>query len=234
MSASMMCADFRALRRQLRDLEHGGVRCAHLDFGDGHFVPNLPLGLEIFALLPPRAAWARECHLMISEPLGLLKLFTPHADLVFFHIEATRDPRACIAALRRDGTRVGIALNPATPADALLPVLRDVDDVLVMTVEPGFAGARFVPEVVEKLARIRALADSVNPGIMIEVDGAVSPDNIPILARAGADRFVGGTSGLFLGENLDESSRALISCIEVAVHASTLPVSGGSQESGGG
>ncbi len=213
----MMCADFRALPEQLTSLDRAGVRCAHLDFGDGHFVPNLPLGVEVFGQLPPRTSWTRECHLMIEEPLALLHLFTPRADLIIFHVEAAVDPMACITAIRGAGPRVGIALNPQTPPEVLLPLLADVDEVLVMGVEPGFAGSPFVPAAIEKVRQIRALADGVKPDLLIEVDGAVSADNIPSLAQAGADRFVGGTSGLFRGDNLEASARALISCIDQAV-----------------
>ena len=214
LSASLMCADFAALPSQLEALARGGVRCAHLDFGDGRFVPNLPLGVEIFAQLPARAAWSRECHLMLSEPHDVMHLFTPHSDLVFFHVEAASDPLACIAAIRGAGVRPGIALNPATPPESIVDLLPAVDDILVMAVEPGFAGSPFVPEVVEKVRRIRVLADAVSSGIRIEVDGAVSLENIPSLVRAGADRFVGGTAGLFLGGDLEASARSLIASIE--------------------
>ena len=209
-----MCADFAALPSQLEALARGGVRCAHLDFGDGRFVPNLPLGVEIFAQMPARAAWSRECHLMLSEPHDVMHLFTPHSDLVFFHVEAASDLSACIAAIRGAGVRPGIALNPSTPPESIVDLLPEVDDILVMAVEPGFAGAPFVPEVVEKVRRIRVLADAVSPGIRIEVDGAVSLANIPTLVRAGADRFVGGTAGLFLGGDLEASARSLIASIE--------------------
>ena len=217
LSASLMCADFAALPSQLEALGRGGIRCAHLDFGDGHFVRNLPLGVEIFAQLPPRVAWRRECHLMLSEPLEVMHLFTRHADLIFFHIEAASDPLACIAAIRDAGVRPGIALNPSTAPESIVELLPEVDEILIMAVEPGFAGARFVSGVVEKVRRIRVAADAVNPAIRIEIDGAVSPRNIPNLVRAGADRFVGGTAGLFLNEDLETSARSLIGCIEDAV-----------------
>jgi ribulose-phosphate 3-epimerase len=217
LSASIMCADFRALPQQLGQLAGVGVRRAHLDFGDGRFIRNFPLGLEIFSQLPPRTAWSRECHLMIEDPLPVVPLFASQADLVFFHIEAAVDPIECVAAIRESGAGVGIATNPGTPPEALLPVLALVDGVLVMSVEPGFAGSRFVPAVIEKVARIRALADPISPGLLIAVDGAVSARTIPDLVSAGADRFVGGTSGLFVGQNLEASARALISCIEEAL-----------------
>jgi glucokinase len=216
LSASLMCADFAALEAQIQALERAGIACAHLDFGDGRFVRNLPLGVEIFAMLPPRAGWSRECHLMLSEPHEVMHLFTPHSDLIFFHVEASSDPFDCVAAIRDAGVRPGIALNPATPEQSIVDLLAEVGDILVMAVEPGFAGGSFVPEVVEKVRRIRDLADAVNPGIRIEVDGAVSARTIPSLADAGADRFVGGTSGLFVGGDLEASARSLIGCIENA------------------
>jgi ribulose-phosphate 3-epimerase len=211
-----MCADFRSLPAQLTALGRAGIRTAHLDFGDGRFVPNLPLGLEVFAQLPPRTAWIRECHLMIAEPLRLVALFAPHADLVTFHVEATGDPRECATAIRQHGASVGLGMNPTTPAERVAPWLAEVDRLLVMAVEPGFAGAPFVPEVVKKIRQLAALSDRLNPALSIEVDGAISMSTIPALVHAGADRFVGGSSGLFTGGDLEDSARALRSCIEDA------------------
>jgi ribulose-phosphate 3-epimerase len=212
-----MCADFASLPRQLSALGDAGVRRAHLDFGDGRFIRNFPLGMEVFSQLPPRSAWSRECHLMIEDPMPVLPLFAPKSDLVFFHIEATVDPIKCVAAIRDSGAGAGIAISPVTPTEALAPVLAHVDEVLVLSVDPGFAGGRFIPAVVAKVARIRDLADRMSPGLPIGVDGAISAATIPGLARAGADRFVGGTSGLFCGQDLEASARALISCIEEAL-----------------
>jgi ribulose-phosphate 3-epimerase len=211
-----MCADFSRLPSQIRSLERGGIRRAHLDFGDGRFVPNLPLGVEVFGQLPPRTAWRRECHLMIESPERLLPLFVPHADLVAFHVEATPDPRGCAELIARQGVRVSVALNPPTSADAVCDLLDVVDEVLVMTVNPGFAGSPFVPAMVEKVRQIRALADERKPGLQIEVDGAIGERTIPGLLEAGADRFVGGTAGLFTGADLERQSRILISWIEEA------------------
>ncbi len=153
---------------------------------------------------------------MLTEPLELLHLFAPHSDLIFVHIEASSDCSACIEAIRDAGARPGVALNPATPPESIVDVLPVVDEILVMAVEPGFAGSPFMPEVVEKVGQIRALADAANPEIRIEVDGAVGPETIPSLVRAGADRFVGGTTGLFTGGDLETNARSLIRCIEQA------------------
>jgi ribulose-phosphate 3-epimerase len=212
-----MCADFAALPSQLSALERGGIRSVHLDFGDGRFVRNLPLGVEVFAQLPARTAWHRESHLMLSEPIELLHLFASHSDLIFFHVESSSDPSDCIEAIRDAGACPGIALNPGTQPESIVDFLPAVEEILVMAVEPGFAGSPFIPEVIEKVRRLRGLADALNPNLRIELDGAIGPRNIPSLVHAGADRFVGGTTGLFTGGDLEASARYLITCIEQAV-----------------
>jgi ribulose-phosphate 3-epimerase len=209
-----MCADFRQLEAQLEALKRAGLHRAHLDFGDGRFVPNLPLGMEVFSQLPPRADWVRECHLMVEAPQSLLHLFAPQSDMVIFHLEANVDPVDFAATIRQTGCKVGVALNPGTPAQKIVPLVDIVDEILVMAVTPGFAGGGFIPEIIDKVRQIRALADRARPGLMIEVDGAVSARTIPALVEAGANSFVGGTSGLFIGHDLEASARALIGCIE--------------------
>jgi ribulose-phosphate 3-epimerase len=211
-----MCADFRHLEAQLEALKRAGLHRAHLDFGDGRFVPNLPLGMEVFSQLPPRADWAVECHLMVEAPQSLLHLFAPRSDMVIFHLEANVDPVGFAATIRQTGCKVGVALNPGTPAHKIAPLVDLVDEILVMAVNPGFAGGGFIPETVDKVSEIRALADHARPGLVIEVDGAVSARTIPALVEAGADSFVGGTSGLFVGHDLEASARALIACIELS------------------
>jgi ribulose-phosphate 3-epimerase len=217
LAASLMCADFSHLARQMAALRQGGVRRLHLDFGDGHFVPNFPLGVEVFAVLPSRSDWRRECHLMIDEPRTLIGLFAPHSDVIVFHLEATADLRRTIAAIRDAGCQVGVALNPGTPAEALFPLLNDIDQVLVMAVEPGFAGGRYVSSVVEKVKRIRQQLDLLGRPLPIEIDGAVSAMTVPGLVGAGADLFVGGTSGLFMKGDLAQNARDLLKTIDGAL-----------------
>lgn len=216
LSASIMCADFPALGEQLLALERAGVRSAHLDFGDGRFVANLPLGFEVFAQLPPRSAWARECHLMIEEPLRLLPLFVDRADVIVFHVEAASDPAACIAAIRESGAAVGVGVNPSTLPEVVRPLLGQIDELLVMAVEPGFAGSPYIPATVERVRVLRALCDELNPEVVIEIDGAVSSNTIPALVAAGATRFVGGTAGLFTHGDLAANARVLLASIQTA------------------
>lgn len=234
LSASIMCADFRHLEAQLEALKSAGVHRAHLDFGDGRFVPNLPLGMEVFSELPPRADWVRECHLMVEAPQTLLHLFAPQSDMVIFHLEANVDAVDFAATIRQTGCKVGIALNPGTPPQKIVPLVELIDEILVMAVTPGFAGGGFIPETVDRVRQIRAIADLARPGLVIEVDGAVSARTIPALVEAGADSFVGGTSGLFVGHDLEVSARALIACIDFSqAQAAHRHSTGGLEESRG-
>lgn len=204
-SASLMCADFRNLSQQLLELEAAGVTRLHLDFADGHFVPNILLGSEVFQMLPARDRAVRECHLMMREPMSLLDLFLPHADFVIVHLEAAKDPRSCIRRIRESGVHPGIAANPETPGAAVAPFLDEVDLLLVMTVTPGFAGQTFRSDVLPKIRALREL----NSTIDIVADGAVNPTTIPALAAAGSNVFVGGSTGLFTAKGITRSAAAM-------------------------
>ena len=151
---------------------------------------------------------------MIMEPGRLLDLFTPHTDLIIFHIEATANPSALIMRIREAGRQVGLAVNPETPVETLLPWLPYMDEVLVMAVDPGFAGGRFLPSVVGKVRRLRREINRLDRVILIEVDGAVNARTARKMVRAGADRFVGGTSGLFREGLLEQNARDLLAAID--------------------
>lgn len=204
-SASMMCADFRNLSQQLLELEAAGVTRLHLDFADGHFVPNVLLGTEVFQLLPSRQRAIRECHLMMREPTLLLDIFLPHSDLIIVHVEAMKDAGASIRKIRESGVRPGLALNPETPAAAVEPFVSEIDLLLFMTVTPGFAGQAFRSDVLPKIRALR----QIHPAIDIAVDGAVNPTTIPLLAAAGANVFVGGSTGLFTAVGIRQSAVAM-------------------------
>jgi len=212
-SASVMCMDFSRLDEQLDALHSAGVTRLHLDFGDGHFVPNLILGTEVFQLLRHRKDFRVETHLMIDDPGRFLHLFIKGSDFIIFHPEATPDPQACIREIRRAGLNAGIAVRPETPAGTLSPILSQVDYVLVMTVEPGFAGSPFIPEMVAKVKELKEALASRNPHADLAVDGAINQKTIPALAAAGANVFVGGSSGLFTGDDLARQARELVSWV---------------------
>jgi ribulose-phosphate 3-epimerase len=201
-----MCADFGRLDGQLRDLRDADIRLLHLDFADGAFVPSLILGPEVFGLLRGHDEFILESHLMLNDPRRFIELFAPACASVIVHVEAAPDIGACIDAIHLHGARAGLALNPETPVAAVMPWLGLIDQVLVMTVHPGFASAAFVPASVEHVREIRQAADAAGLALPIEVDGSVNPTTIPALVEAGADLLVGGSSGLFVPEGLPRAA----------------------------
>ncbi len=215
-SASVMCMDFGRLDEQLDILRAAGVSRLHLDFGDGHFVPNLILGTEIFQLLKHRDDFRLETHLMIDDPCSFLHLFTRGSDIILFHPEATPEPKRCLEEIRKAGVRAGVAIHPRTPAGAVSTILDEVDEILILTVMPGFAGSPFIPEMVAKVGEIKTALASRNPGADIAVDGSINQKTIPALAAAGANVFVGGSSGLFTGGDLARQAREMVSWVQKA------------------
>jgi len=216
-AASLMCADFSKLQDQLDELGESGVTRLHLDFADGAFVPSLILGVEVFALLAAERDFVLESHLMIRDPVRFVDFFGRHSDVVIVHLEAVPDPPACLDRIRQLGARPGIALHPETPPEAVEPLLSMVDQVLIMAVEPGFAGGRFLPEMVAKVRQVRAMGLEAGVELDIEVDGGINPATIPPLAAAGATVFVGGSSGLFTGASLTTAAQRMLAAAEQSV-----------------
>jgi ribulose-phosphate 3-epimerase len=205
-----MCADFSKLGRQLSELREAGVRRLHLDFADGAFVPSLLLGTEIFSLLVGYTGFDLESHLMIRAPERFAAYFGSRSDRVIVHVEATTDVTACIDRIRGAGARPGLAVSPDTPIEGLEPLLPLVDQILIMTVQPGFAGAEFIPAMVEKVRWVHERAAATGLNLEIEVDGGINPHTIPALAAAGARAFVGGSSGLFIGSDLGAAAGRML------------------------
>ena len=215
-SASLMCMDFLRLDEELQTLLAAGITRLHLDFGDGHFVPNLILGIEALQLVGHRTGFRVESHLMIDEPCRMLQLFSRVSRHIIFHVEATSDPVECIRRIRAEGGSPGVAIKPATPAASLIPILDRVDSVLVMTVEPGFAGNPFIPDMIGKVKQLRGELDTRNPYADLVVDGAINERTIPLLSTAGANVFVGGSSGLFTGGDLARQAHQMTSLVHRA------------------
>jgi ribulose-phosphate 3-epimerase len=187
-SASLMCADFARLPAQLEEMRTAGITRLHLDFADGHFVPNLLLGTEVLQLVQGHQ-FLVESHLMIERPELFLNRFHRGSDLIVFHLEAARDPRSCPGAIHSAGRRAGIALKPSTRVADLTPLLCDVDLVLIMTVEPGFAGGRFLPETIAKVSELRRAIYSLGTSIDVEVDGGINSQTIPYRNHRESLRF---------------------------------------------
>jgi ribulose-phosphate 3-epimerase len=199
-SASILNADFGRLGEEVARATAGGVDSIHLDVMDGHFVPNISFGAPVVAALRRHSALPFHAHLMIDDPLRYAADFaTAGSDLIAFHVEATDDPAAVIAAILASGKQVGLALNPETPAGAVHPYLEQVDLVLVMTVHPGFGGQAFLADVLPKLHALAAEIDARGLLVPVAVDGGVNRETI-------RDAYAAGGEVLVIGSALYEQS----------------------------
>ena len=194
-SASILNADFSRLGEEVERADAGGVDSIHLDVMDGHFVDNLTMGPVVIGSVRARTALPFHSHLMVSRPLAYAERFAQAgSDLIVFHVEADDDPRAVIAEIERAGKRPGIALNPETPAEAVLPWLDAVDLLLVMTVHPGWGGQPFLHDVLPKLSALREEIDRRGLTLPIGVDGGVKLDTIGSAHGAGGEVLVVGSA----------------------------------------
>ncbi len=201
-AASLMCADLTRLAEQVACLEEAGVDLLHFDLMDGGFVPNLALGPGFLRCLRPLTRLPFEAHLMVEQPEVLLSsLAEAGCDRVIVHLEACPLLHRTLQEVHRLGMEAGVALNPATPVDGLLYVLDHVEVVLLMTVDPGFAGQPFVPAVIPKIEAVSNFLRERGRAVDIEVDGSVNERTIPLLVARGANVLVGGSTGLFTGED---------------------------------
>lgn len=198
-SPSIMCVDFFVLDKCVREFEEQGIDLIHVDIMDGQFVPNFTLGTDFIKALKKRTNIPLDIHLMIERPENKLDWFAfGEGDYVAVHYESTPHLHKALAAIRGKGARPMVAINPATPISVLEEVLGDIDAVLVMTVDPGFAGQKLVPSTLKKIKHLREYLDANGyEHIEIEVDGNVSFENARLMNEAGANIFVGGTSSIF-------------------------------------
>ena len=192
---SLLAADFARLADEVQRIAAAGADVLHLDIMDGHFVPNLTIGPALVEALRRTSALPFDVHLMVSHPGRFVTPFAEAgADSITFHVEGADPVAEVLARIRAAGCATGLSVRPNTPADALLPWLDQIDLVLVMTVEPGYGGQAFMPEM---LPKIRTLRQAINQGqrpVYLEVDGGISPKNVAEVVAAGADLLVAGTS----------------------------------------
>ncbi|MGI6167026.1 MAG: ribulose-phosphate 3-epimerase [Eubacteriales bacterium] len=217
-SPSLMCADFLNLGAELKEYERLGVDLLHIDIMDGVFVPNYTLGTDFIKKLHRATKIPLDIHLMIDRPDTKLDYFELRAgDYVSVHYESTPHIQRALAALRQAGVKPMLAINPGTPVGVVEDLLPDIDAVLVMTVNPGYAGQKLIPQMIDKIARLRRLLDSAGyPEIEIECDGNISFENAARMSRTGANIFVAGTSSLYIsGTSLEENLKKLRAAVEV-------------------
>jgi ribulose-phosphate 3-epimerase len=192
---SILAADFARLGEEVAAVERAGADWVHVDVMDGHFVPNLTIGPVVVQAVHAATDLPLDVHLMIEEPERSLEAYVAAgAHTVCVHVETCPHLHRTLAQIREAGARCAVSLNPATPAAAVSEVLEDLDQVLVMTVNPGFGGQKFIPGTLSKIATLRGWIDERGLDVRLEVDGGIGPETIGRAARAGADAFVAGTA----------------------------------------
>ncbi len=193
-AASILNADFGHLAAEIKRVETAGAKLLHLDIMDGHFVPNLTMGPQVIAGLRPHTTMEFEVHLMVTHPEKFYQPFiAAGGHLVLFHQEAVAQPQSLLADIRKAEARAGLVINPETPAEAVFPFLDKVDQVLLMSVNPGFGGQDFIPGTLPKIEELARRRRDKNLTFQIEVDGGVNQQTGRLCREAGADILVVGT-----------------------------------------
>ncbi len=194
-SPSILSADFAQLGAEVAAICQAGCDYVHVDVMDGHFVPNITIGPNVVAAIKPHATKPLDVHLMIAPVEPYIEAFAKAgADIITFHPEAGPHPHRTIQAIKAAGCKAGISLNPATPIAAIEDLLADIDLALVMSVNPGFGGQKFITEQLDKIRRLRKMIDAGGHAIELEVDGGITQDNAAAVIEAGADVLVAGTA----------------------------------------
>jgi len=219
LAPSILAADFARLGEQVAEAERAGADRIHVDVMDGHFVPNISMGAVIVHSLRPVTRLPLETHLMISDPDFFLEEFVEAgSDSFLVHWEGNANLHRTVQRIKALGKRAGVVINPATPAAVLEEILQDIDQVLVMTVNPGFGHQHFLPSTLPKIQRVREMIEQIRPGADLEVDGGIDAETASLATAAGANVLVAGTAVFGANEGVAAAMnrlRASIKQIEV-------------------
>lgn len=200
LSPSILAADFNILGEQIGKVAEAGAEFLHFDVMDGVFVPSISFGMPVLKSIRKKTDLFLDVHLMVTEPIRYIKDFAESgADLITVHYEACKDVKETLRAIRALGKKAGLSIKPATPVSVIEEFLEDTDLVLIMSVEPGFGGQKFIPESLARISEARALFDKMSRAPLLEVDGGITLDNVAEVLDAGADTIVAG-SAVFRGD----------------------------------
>jgi ribulose-phosphate 3-epimerase len=192
---SILSANFAKLGEEIRAVEQGGADYIHIDVMDGHFVPNITIGPLIVEAIRPITELPLDVHLMIENPDQYIEAFAnAGANYITVHVESCRHLHRTIHHIKSFGIKAGVVLNPATPVETIQHILGDIDMVLLMSVNPGFGGQKFIPEILSKISKVREMADTKGLSIEIEIDGGVNPETAKLCIEAGANVLVAGSA----------------------------------------
>ena len=214
LAPSLLSADFSKLGEQVALIEKGGAQVIHVDVMDGHFVPNISFGAVVMKSLLGKTKLPFDVHLMIENPDQYLEDFvTDNTEYITVHAEACRHLHRTVQYIKSLGIKAGVSLNPGTPLNVLDSILEDIDMVLIMSVNPGFGGQKFIPSSLPKIKALKEMKDQRNPGLEISIDGGITGDNIRTVTDAGVDLVVAGSS-VFGAPDIEKRVKELVSLLQ--------------------